>query len=86
MASFSGESLRSLEEPPHSSGARLFPIREFGMNSESQPLQPGEISEMKQDAKVRERLVKSYRLILDFVRAFKQSQQWSLTCSSLACS
>jgi hypothetical protein len=48
----------------------LFPIREFGMNSESQPLQPGEISEMKQDAKVRERLVKSYRLILDFVRPF----------------
>lgn len=45
---------------------RLFPIREYGMNYESQPLQPGEITVMKQDAHVKSRLIRSYRLLLDF--------------------
>ncbi|KAJ7288186.1 opioid growth factor receptor conserved region-domain-containing protein [Mycena rebaudengoi] len=44
----------------------LFPIREHGMNYESQPLQPHEITSMKADARILERLVASYRLMLDF--------------------
>ncbi|KAJ7442663.1 opioid growth factor receptor conserved region-domain-containing protein [Mycena latifolia] len=44
----------------------LFPIREHGMNYESQPLQPHEITAMKADPRVLERLLASYRLMLDF--------------------
>ncbi|KAJ6621887.1 opioid growth factor receptor conserved region-domain-containing protein [Mycena sp. CBHHK59/15] len=44
----------------------LFPIREYGMNYESQPLQPHEISAMKADPRALERLLASYQLMLDF--------------------
>ncbi|CAG7846535.1 SubName: Full=Uncharacterized protein {ECO:0000313/EMBL:CCA67834.1} [Serendipita indica DSM 11827] len=44
----------------------LFPIREFGMNYDSQPLQKHEIEAMKGDEVVMQRLVRSYRLMLSF--------------------
>ncbi|KAJ7695943.1 opioid growth factor receptor conserved region-domain-containing protein [Mycena rosella] len=44
----------------------IFPIREHGMNYQSQPLQPHEIAAMKGDQRVLERLLASYRLMLDF--------------------
>ena len=44
----------------------LFPLREEGMNSRIHPLQPHEVDAMKASAECRERLLKSYRLILDF--------------------
>ncbi|CAA7261506.1 unnamed protein product [Cyclocybe aegerita] len=44
----------------------LFPIREYGMNYESQPLQTHEIQKMKADPAVVERVFESYRLMLDF--------------------
>lgn len=43
-----------------------FPIREYGMNYESQPLQPQEIARMKSDSLILGRIVKSYQLMLDF--------------------
>ncbi|KAK7690365.1 hypothetical protein QCA50_007022 [Cerrena zonata] len=44
----------------------LFPIQEYGMNMQSQPLQPHEIAAMKSDPNVKSRVLKSYRLMLDF--------------------
>ncbi|KAL0581154.1 hypothetical protein V5O48_000844 [Marasmius crinis-equi] len=44
----------------------LFPIREHGMNFQSQPLQPHELEGMKANPKIIERLRKSYELMLDF--------------------
>mmetsp|Transcript_37635 Transcript_37635/g.100098 ORF Transcript_37635/g.100098 Transcript_37635/m.100098 type:complete len:226 (-) Transcript_37635:117-794(-) len=44
----------------------LFPIREPGMNGESQPLTSYEAEEMRGLPEVRERLIRSYRLMLDF--------------------
>ncbi|KAF9454697.1 hypothetical protein P691DRAFT_804044 [Macrolepiota fuliginosa MF-IS2] len=44
----------------------LFPIREYGMNWESQPLQPHEIEAMKANVTVMKRIVGSYELMLDF--------------------
>ncbi|TFK40540.1 opioid growth factor receptor conserved region-domain-containing protein [Crucibulum laeve] len=44
----------------------LFPIREYGMNYESQPLQAHEIETMKSDPLIISRVVQSYRLMLDF--------------------
>ncbi|PPQ63617.1 hypothetical protein CVT24_004370 [Panaeolus cyanescens] len=44
----------------------LFPIREYGMNYESQPLQTHEIASMRADPKIMERILDSYRLMLDF--------------------
>ncbi|PPQ67715.1 hypothetical protein CVT25_009321 [Psilocybe cyanescens] len=43
-----------------------FPIREYGMNYESQPLQTHEIREMMADPVVIGRIIQSYRLMLDF--------------------
>jgi hypothetical protein len=43
-----------------------FPIREHGMNFESQPLQLHEIESMKSDPLIIERIIGSYRLMLDF--------------------
>jgi hypothetical protein len=43
-----------------------FPIREYGMNYESQPLQEHEIEEMKASEEVIERILRSYRLMLSF--------------------
>ncbi|KAF9568797.1 hypothetical protein CPC08DRAFT_355306 [Agrocybe pediades] len=44
----------------------LFPIREYGMNYESQPLQRHEIQAMKADPTIIERVIASYKLMLDF--------------------
>jgi hypothetical protein len=44
----------------------LFPIREHGMNSESQPLQAHEIEKMKEKPEIIERILRSYDLILHF--------------------
>ncbi|EAU85869.1 hypothetical protein CC1G_12327 [Coprinopsis cinerea okayama7 len=44
----------------------LFPIREYGMNYQSQPLQPHEIQAMKADPIVIGRIIESYKLMLDF--------------------
>ncbi|KAJ7095760.1 opioid growth factor receptor conserved region-domain-containing protein [Mycena belliarum] len=44
----------------------LFPIREHGMNYESQPLQAHEIAAMRADPRVLARLLASYALMLDF--------------------
>ena len=43
-----------------------FPIREFGVNYASQPLQIHEIEAMKADPEIMERILKSYQLMLDF--------------------
>ncbi|KAF9468523.1 opioid growth factor receptor conserved region-domain-containing protein [Collybia nuda] len=44
----------------------LFPIQEYGVNYESQPLQRHEIASMKSDARIMRRIVISYKLMLDF--------------------
>ncbi|CCM04122.1 uncharacterized protein FIBRA_06283 [Fibroporia radiculosa] len=44
----------------------LFPIPEHGMNYEAQPLQRHEAETMKANASVIERVIRSYRLMLDF--------------------
>jgi hypothetical protein len=43
-----------------------FPIREYGVNFASQPLQKHEIESMKADPEIIERILKSYQLMLDF--------------------
>lgn len=45
---------------------RSFPIQEYGMNYESQPLQRHEIEAMKADKEILDRVVQSYRVMLDF--------------------
>ncbi|KAF9483379.1 hypothetical protein BDN70DRAFT_873878 [Pholiota conissans] len=44
----------------------LFPIREYGMNYESQPLYKHEIERMKADPVIVQRVIESYKLMLDF--------------------
>uniref|UniRef100_A0A6B2LB66 Opioid growth factor receptor (OGFr) conserved domain-containing protein n=1 Tax=Arcella intermedia TaxID=1963864 RepID=A0A6B2LB66_9EUKA len=44
----------------------LFPIREHGMNYESQPLQKHEIEKIKSNPVALQRLKKSYEMMLDF--------------------
>ncbi|KAG5735999.1 Opioid growth factor receptor-like protein 1 [Termitomyces sp. T112] len=44
----------------------LFPIQEYGMNYESQPLQRHEIRAMKADPAVVDRIITSYKMMLDF--------------------
>jgi len=44
----------------------LFPIQEYGMNYESQPLQRHEIAVMKADEDIVARVLRSYRMMLDF--------------------
>jgi len=44
----------------------LFPIREQGVNFQSQPLYPHEIQKMKHSAEVQRRFIQSYQLMLDF--------------------
>jgi len=43
-----------------------FPIPEYGMNYQSQPLQRHEIDAMKANPVVVQRIVESYRMMLDF--------------------
>ncbi|KAF5360833.1 hypothetical protein D9756_004717 [Leucocoprinus leucothites] len=56
----------------------LFPIREYGMNWESQPLQPHEIEAIKANAEITTRVVKSYELMLDFYGMRLLSQETGL--------
>lgn len=58
-------SYQSLEEK-HGYIQWLFPIREQGMNSMQQPLQIHEALTMKEDDQIKIRVVKSYRLMLNF--------------------
>ncbi|KDQ62508.1 hypothetical protein JAAARDRAFT_170933 [Jaapia argillacea MUCL 33604] len=44
----------------------LFPIQEYGMNYESQPLQRHEIQTMRSDPAITSRVLQSYSLMLDF--------------------
>ena len=44
----------------------LFPIRLQGLNASSQPLTKNEASLMRSDPTIRARIIKSYRLMLDF--------------------
>ncbi|KAF8895372.1 opioid growth factor receptor conserved region-domain-containing protein [Infundibulicybe gibba] len=44
----------------------LFPIQEYGMNYESQPLQVHEIEAMRSDPIILGRIISSYKLMLDF--------------------
>ncbi|RDB17997.1 Opioid growth factor receptor-like protein 1 [Hypsizygus marmoreus] len=44
----------------------LFPIQEYGMNYQSQPLQRHEIKSMKSDPVIVERVITSYKMMLDF--------------------
>ncbi|KAI0755220.1 opioid growth factor receptor conserved region-domain-containing protein [Daedaleopsis nitida] len=44
----------------------LFPLQEFGMNYKAQPLQKHEITAMKEDSNVIERLQRSYEMMLGF--------------------
>lgn len=43
-----------------------FPLQEYGMNFEAQPLQKHEITAMKEDPQVLERLERSYEMMLGF--------------------
>ena len=43
-----------------------FPLQEYGMNYEAQPLQKHEIAAMKADPKVVERIERSYEIMLSF--------------------
>mmetsp|Transcript_111535 Transcript_111535/g.310603 ORF Transcript_111535/g.310603 Transcript_111535/m.310603 type:complete len:230 (-) Transcript_111535:150-839(-) len=65
----------SLLEQHHGYIQWLFPIREFGMNSESQPLTAYEADEMRVDPEVRQRLIRSYRLMLDFYGMHLQDEE-----------
>ncbi|KAH9949872.1 opioid growth factor receptor conserved region-domain-containing protein [Amylocystis lapponica] len=60
----------------------LFPIQEYGMNYESQPLQRHEIAAMKADAAVTERVIRSYTLMLDFYGMHLQSHDTGLLVRS----
>ncbi|OCH88684.1 hypothetical protein OBBRIDRAFT_795005 [Obba rivulosa] len=44
----------------------LFPIQEYGMNYESQPLQRHEITSIRADPDIIERVIRSFALMLDF--------------------
>ena len=74
----------------------LFPIQEQGLNNRAHPLQKHEINELKHDEDLKDRLIRSYELMLDFfgmklvgresgeiARSDKnQKQQYSLLNSS----
>lgn len=48
------------------SNTRSFPIREYGMNGLSQPLQEHEIRDMKSSPEIMARVLRSYKLMLSF--------------------
>ena len=74
----------------------LFPIQEQGLNNRAHPLQKDEINKLRQDENLKDRLIRSYELMLDFfgmklvgkesgeiARSDKnQKQQYSLLNSS----
>ena len=53
-------------EQNHSYIQWLFPIREEGMNDYSQPLMKHEREIMREDDEIRQKIIQSYRLMLDF--------------------
>ncbi|TFK52453.1 hypothetical protein OE88DRAFT_1657728 [Heliocybe sulcata] len=59
-----------------------FPIREYGMNYESQPLQWHEIESMRNEASITSRVVQSYRLMLDFYGMRLESEETGLLSRS----
>jgi len=61
----------------------LFPIREYGMNYDSQPLQTHEIESMKADPIIIERVIKSYQLMLDFYGMHLVSKETGLVSRAL---
>ncbi|KAF8903124.1 opioid growth factor receptor conserved region-domain-containing protein [Gymnopilus junonius] len=61
----------------------LFPIREYGMNYESQPLQAHEIDAMKADPVVIQRVTESYKLMLDFYGMHLVSEETGLVGRAL---
>jgi len=61
----------------------LFPIREYGMNFNSQPLQTHEIESMKADPIILERVVRSYQLMLDFYGMHLVSEETGLVDRAL---
>ncbi|KAF8964353.1 opioid growth factor receptor conserved region-domain-containing protein [Flammula alnicola] len=61
----------------------LFPIREYGMNYESQPLQTHEIQLMKADDAIIQRVIESYKLMLDFYGMHLESQDTGLVGRAL---
>ncbi len=66
-ASYSG--CRLFQQFQHSTKADTplsFPIQEHGVNYQAQSLQPHEIEAMTADEEIIERVIKSYRLMLDF--------------------
>ena len=60
-----------------------FPIREYGMNYDSQPLQIHEIESMKADPIILERVIKSYQLMLDFYGMHLVSKETGLVGRAL---
>jgi len=56
----------SLLEAKHGYIQWLFPIREYGLNYAAQPLLKHEIKVMAKDEKIMQRIVTSYKLMLDF--------------------
>ncbi|KAF8807138.1 hypothetical protein BYT27DRAFT_7189231 [Phlegmacium glaucopus] len=61
----------------------LFPIREYGMNYDSQPLQTHEIESMQADPIIMERVIRSYRLMLDFFGMHLVSEETGLVDRAL---
>ncbi|KAG8934025.1 hypothetical protein FRC03_007006 [Tulasnella sp. 419] len=53
-------------EHRHGFNQWLFPIQEHGVNPRSQPLQKHERDQMRADSKILQRVLTSYRLMLDF--------------------
>ena len=64
-------------------GFSRFPIREYGMNYDSQPLQTHEIESMKADPIIMERVIKSYQLMLDFYGMHLVSKETGLVSRAL---
>ncbi|KAI0074117.1 hypothetical protein K474DRAFT_1710122 [Panus rudis PR-1116 ss-1] len=56
----------------------LFPIQEYGMNSYAQPLQRHEIEVMRKDPEIQGRVLRSYRLMLDFYGMNLDSEETGL--------
>ena len=66
---------------PH--GLFRFPIREYGMNYDSQPLQTHEIESMKADPIILKRVIRSYQLMLDFYGMHLVSRETGLVDRAL---
>ena len=79
MDIYSGCRCTLLQESAFQSlGFSRFPIREYGMNFNSQPLQTHEIESMKADPVILERVIRSYQLMLDFYGMHLVSEETGL--------